>query len=53
MDAITVLGGRLADVVDYAIPDSDVIHRVIVIDKADRTPKQYPRQFGQIKKKPL
>lgn len=53
MDAITTLGGRLADVADYAIPGSDVTHRVIVIDKVDRTPKQYPRQFGQIKKKPL
>ena len=53
MDAITTLGGRLADVVDYAIPGSDVTHRVIVIDKTDKTPKQYPRQYGQIKKKPL
>jgi len=53
MDAITTLGGRLADVVDYPIPGSDVTHRVIVIDKTDRTPKQYPRQYGQIKKKPL
>lgn len=53
MDAIATLGGRLADVADYAIPGSDVTHRVIVIDKVDKTPKQYPRQFGQIKKKPL
>ena len=53
MDAITTLGGRLADVADYAIPGSDVTHRVIVIDKVDRTPKQYPRQFGKMKKSPL
>ena len=53
MDAITTLGGRLADVVDYEIPGSDVTHRVIVIDKVDRTPKQYPRQYGKMKKSPL
>ncbi len=53
LDAITILGGRLADVVDYQIPTSDVTHRVIVIDKVDRTPKQYPRQYGKIKKSPL
>ena len=53
MDAIAALGGRLADVTDYAIPGSDVTHRVIVIDKVDRTPPRYPRAFGKIKKAPL
>ena len=53
MDAITTLGGRLEDVVDYPIPDSDVTHRVIVIDKVDKTPPRYPRAFGKIKKAPL
>ena len=53
MDAIAALGGRLADVVDYAIPGSDVTHRVIVIDKVDHTPPRYPRAFGKIKKAPL
>ena len=53
MDAIAALGGRLADAVDYAIPGSDVTHRVIVIDKVDRTPPRYPRAFGKIKKAPL
>ena len=53
MDAIEKLGGKLADVVDYTIPTGDVRHRVIVIDKIIPTPKQYPRPYGQIKKKPL
>ena len=53
MDAIEKLGGRLSDVVDYTIPGSEVTHRVIVIDKANKTPKQYPRAFGPIKKRPL
>ena len=53
MGAVEALGGRLADVVDYTIPTSDVTHRVIVIEKVVPTPKGYPRPFGQIKKKPL
>ncbi|MBR3561832.1 MAG: 16S rRNA (guanine(527)-N(7))-methyltransferase RsmG [Oscillospiraceae bacterium] len=53
MDAIQTLGGRLADVVDYPIPTAGVTHRVMIIDKVERTPKQYPRQFGKIKKSPL
>lgn len=51
--AIETLGGKVARVVDYAIPTSDVTHRVIVIDKVSPTPAKYPRAFGQIKKKPL
>ncbi len=51
--AIGTLGGRVARVTDYEIPDSDVTHRVIVIDKVSPTPAKYPRAFGQIKKKPL
>lgn len=51
--AIETLGGKLNRVVDYAIPGSDVTHRVIVIDKVKPTPALYPRAFGQIKKKPL
>lgn len=51
--AVETLGGRVLRVADYTIPTSDVTHRVIVIEKVKPTPKQYPRPFGQIKKKPL
>lgn len=51
--AIETLGGRVARVVDYAIPDSDVTHRAVVIEKVKPTPRPYPRAFGQIKKRPL
>ena len=51
--AIETLGGRVARVVDYAVPTGDVVHRVIVVDKVKPTPAKYPRAFGQIKKKPL
>lgn len=51
--AIETLGGKVSRVVDYAVPTSDVTHRVIVVDKVKHTPEKYPRAFGQIKKKPL
>ena len=51
--AVEALGGRLNRVEDYTVPTSDIRHRVIVIDKIKPTPRQYPRAFGQIKRKPL
>ncbi len=51
--AITVLGGRLEQVVDYTVPTTEVVHRVVVIRKVKPTPGKYPRRFAQIKKQPL
>ena len=52
-NAISILGGTLERTADYAIPGTDVIHRLIVVRKVQKTPPRYPRPFGQIKKKPL
>ena len=43
----------LRKVIDYTIPTTDVVHRVICIEKVAPTPKKYPRRFAQIKKQPL
>ena len=51
--AIETLGGKVSRVVDYTVPTSGVTHRLIVIDKIEPTPEEYPRAYGQIKKKPL
>ena len=51
--AIRALGGRTERVVDYPIPATDVVHRIIVIRKLSPTPARYPRRFAQIKKQPL
>ena len=51
--AIKALGGRIAQVEDYAIPTSDVVHRLVIIEKLSPTPKAYPRAFAKIKKSPL
>ncbi len=51
--AVRILGGRLEWVKDYTIPTTDVVHRVICIQKVSPTPKKYPRRFALIKKSPL
>lgn len=51
--AISFLGGRIVKVVDYTIPTTDIVHRVVCIQKTAPTPKKYPRRFSQIKKQPL
>ena len=51
--AISLLGGEISRVKDYAIPGTDVRHRLILIKKIKETPKKYPRAFAKIKKNPL
>ena len=51
--AIGQLGGRVAKIVDYQIPETDVTHRIVVIEKVWPTPAQFPRTFAKIKKQPL
>ena len=51
--AIGQLGGKVVEVYDYAIPESDVVHRVVVIEKVRPTPPQFPRPWAKIKKAPL
>jgi 16S rRNA (guanine527-N7)-methyltransferase len=50
--AIKALGGKVVKDITYSIPPEDK-RRIIVIEKAFKTPKQYPRISGKIKSKPL
>ncbi len=51
--AIEKLGGKLVGCHDYAIPHTNVTHRVVVIDKVAPTPTGYPRRWAKIQKSPL
>lgn len=55
MNGIQKLGGQLQDTDEYSLfTTDDEEKRVMVrIDKISATPKEYPRAFGAIKKKPL
>lgn len=52
-NAVRILGGRLAWVRDYTIPSTQVVHRVVCIEKIKNCPEKYPRRFALIKKSPL
>lgn len=51
--ALEKLGGRLAEIRSAAIPDTDLSHKLVFIEKTSATPAQYPRKAGKITKKPL
>ena len=51
--AIEILGGAVSGVRDYAIPGTEVRHRLILVEKVKKTPEKYPRIFAKIKKNPL
>ena len=50
--AISKLGGEIALIRDYTIPNGDA-RRLAVIKKISQTPTKYPRNYGNIQKKPL
>ena len=51
--AVSLLGGSVERVFDYAIPGEDLHHNIVVIRKTAPTPKKYPRRFALIKSAPL
>ena len=51
--AIGQLGGRIADIRDYTVPETEVRHRLVIVEKGKDTPAIYPRSFARIKKAPL
>ena len=50
--AIKLLGGKTEKVVEYELPNGDG-RTLIVIRKVSPTPSKFPRNAGQMKKKPL
>lgn len=51
--AVTVLGGRLLPTVDYTVPETGIMRKIVVIEKVLPTPDKYPRRFAKIQKKPI
>ena len=45
---ISLLGGRIIAVKDYVIPTTDVVHRLVIVEKISPTPQKYPRRFASI-----
>lgn len=51
--AIETLGGQLEGIRYVQIPESDIVHSLVVIKKIKPTPKKYPRAGGKPKKSPI
>lgn len=51
--AIKTLGGVCKQVLDFDLPLDGGNRTLIVVEKKQKTPLKYPRNFGQIKKRPL
>ena len=51
--AIAKLGGRLLPRMDYTIPGTEIVHRVVVVEKISPTPKGFPRRWAKMQKAPL
>ena len=51
--AISLLGGRIVQKKIITIPESDIVHSLIIIEKIKSTPSKYPRGGGKPKKNPL
>lgn len=52
-NAINTLGGKVSKVEIIKIPQSDIEHSLIVIEKVQQSPTKYPRGGGKPRKKPL
>lgn len=53
LPALETLGGSVERKLDYALPGTDVTHRLLLIRKTAPTPDRYPRRFAKIQKSPL
>ena len=51
-NAIEILGGGNARIIDYTLPDGST-RSLVIIDKIAETPKKYPRQRVKLNEKPL
>lgn len=52
-NAIKLLGGELAEVFCYTVPQTDITHSIVAVKKKHQTPEKYPRQQSKILKQPL
>lgn len=50
---IGTLGGKIKDVLELSIEDTDLKHNLVIVNKVKECPKTYPRKAGTITKKPL
>lgn len=51
--AISILGGRVKEQIEFNLPESDIYRNLFVIEKISETPNKFPRKAGLPAKEPL
>ena len=51
--AIFILGGKFSKQIDFTIDNDNIYRNLVVINKVQKTPKQYPRKAGTASKTPI
>lgn len=51
--AIAKLGGRISEVKEVSLPGSDIVRKIVIIEKTEKTDAKYPRKAGKPAKDPL
>lgn len=51
--AICLMGGKLKEVIEFKLPDTEYHRSFVVIEKIEHTPEKYPRKAGMPGKNPL
>jgi 16S rRNA (guanine527-N7)-methyltransferase len=51
--AIAKLGGKITEVKEIKLPGSDIVRKIVIIEKIKNTDKIYPRKAGKPSKDPL
>lgn len=52
-NALKILGGKIEEIREFNLPNSDYKRNIIVVKKIKQTPKGYPRKAGKPSKMPL
>ena len=52
-NAIKILGGQIEDTINFELPYEGGERNIVRINKQKNTPKEYPRRYDKIVKKPL
>lgn len=52
-NAVKTLGGEIKQIKEIILPDTDLGHTAVIIEKTGNTPEKYPRRFKKIEKSPL
>ncbi len=52
-NALSELGGSLLNIKEVELPDTDLKHNIVIIEKISSTPAKYPRRVKKIDRSPL